>query len=330
MLTLPEPAGKLTHRARERAGSPGLVLSPKTLRRRFAGPEAVGAAAAAIGQASNVVSATGRLADEFLAGLQEGPRAFVVVTPGSVQFTRTDLGRCQIREERALAKARRDADERASGLLLDGMLAALEAGGLVPAGRRPLPDPDPVRMIAAWSWKSRANMIRVLCSLDWTALVALGDLAMVTLTYPGEWLSVAPDSHACKLHVDAFKMRWLRRWGVPLVGVWKREFQERGAPHYHILCSPPGGLAGSKVFRAWLSRTWAEVVDHPDPVQRMKHEGAGTGLDWNEGLRMSDPKRIGVYFAKHGLLAGKEYQNEPPAEWLASGKSDFQPSTSFF
>jgi hypothetical protein len=36
---------------------------------------------------------------------------------------------------------------------------------------------------------------------------------------------------------------------------------------------------------------------------------------------MTDPKRVAVYFTKHGLLGGKEYQNVPPPEWGESGES---------
>jgi hypothetical protein len=145
--------------------------------------------------------------------------------------------------------------------------------------------------------------------------------AMVTLTYPGEWQSVAPDAATCRGHVDKLKRRYLKAWGRPLVGVWKREFQRRGAPHYHILMVPPRGVVGRRKesFRDWLSRSWAEIVGHTDPVERANHLVAGTGVDYAEGMRARDPKRLAVYFSKHGVYSAKEYQNEAPGAWVAAG-----------
>ena len=64
---------------------------------------------------------------------------------------------------------------------------------------------------------------------------------------------------------------------------------------------------------------WAEVVDHPDPEQRRRHERAGTALDYAEGLRATDPRRVAAYFTKHGLMAAKEYQHHVPDEWSEPG-----------
>ena len=69
----------------------------------------------------------------------------------------------------------------------------------------------------------------------------------------------------------------------------------------------------------WLSRSWAEVVDHPDPEQRRRHHLAGTALDYAEGLRATDPRRVAAYFTKHGLMAAKEYQHDVPPEWSEPG-----------
>jgi hypothetical protein len=50
-------------------------------------------------------------------------------------------------------------------------------------------------------------------------------------------------------------------------------------------------------FRRWLSITWADIVAHPDPEQRRRHRIAGTGVDYAEGIRLTDPRRMAVYFA---------------------------------
>ena len=166
-------------------------------------------------------------------------------------------------------------------------------------------------------------MTRRLCELDYTPLYRDGRLpAMVTLTYPGDWLTVVPTGQVLKRHMKALRKRYLRAWGEDWACVWKLEFQRRGAPHVHMLCTPPHGLSKTtgERFAVWLSAAWAGVVDHPDPEQRRRHELAGTALDYAEGLRATDPRRVAAYFTKHGLMAAKEYQHEVPAEWREPGR----------
>src|SRR5699024_11213847 len=109
--------------------------------------------------------------------------------------------------------------------------------------------------------------------------------------------------------------------------VWKLEFQHRPpwkrcdcetcagaddgrAPHIHMLLTPPLHAADDgRFFRQWLSETWADIVAHPDPEQRRRHTLAGTGVDFAEGLRATDPRRVAVYLTKHGSAAGTEYHH---------------------
>ncbi|GAB3916213.1 hypothetical protein GCM10029964_128900 [Kibdelosporangium lantanae] len=82
---------------------------------------------------------------------------------------------------------------------------------------------------------------------------------------------------------------------------------------------PPHGHVDGQTFREWLSSTWAAVVAHPDPEEYARHVRAGTGVDYSEGLRASDPKRVGVYFSKHSTFKAKEYQHIVPEEWSEPG-----------
>jgi hypothetical protein len=113
-----------------------------------------------------------------------------------------------------------------------------------------------------------------------------------------------------------------RAWGEKLRCVWKLEFQRRGAPHLHMWMLPPrGGTKNGHAFRDWLSLSWAAVVNHPDPTERARHRLAGTGVDYAEGLRARDPKRLAHYFAKHrGAAGGKEYQHKLPMVWQGPGR----------
>jgi len=99
--------------------------------------------------------------------------------------------------------------------------------------------------------------------------------AMLTLTYPGDWLTVAPTSEAVAEHFAALCKRYARAWGEELIGPWKKEFQRRGAPHLHISTTPPMGFTtvtdpatGARReadFKTWLSITWADIVEPPRP-----------------------------------------------------------------
>ncbi len=181
------------------------------------------------------------------------------------------------------------------------------------------------REVRQFSRKSRANMCLALCQLDYTVLFEdNGKPAMVTLTYPGDWLTVARTGHDLRRHLAMFRRAYERAWRRKLVAVWKKEFQRRGAPHVHMLMCPPRGRArrgrfAGMPFPEWLSHMWAAIVDHPDPVEYDNHVRAGTGVDYREGLRAYDPKRLAVYFLKHGLFTAKDYQNTVPAEWQGPG-----------
>lgn len=281
----------------------GLVLcaisatKPSTSRfsgREFPSPDLVGMAAATVAASSAQVTWAG----------QEGPRWFLIVSPGSVRISSHNLSKGQRSAERAV-KAHRDD--------VDGLVSELLAGKDAPGS------PAPSREILAWSRKSRANMVRRLVTLDYNPMLRDSVACMVTLTYPGQWLCVAPNGRAVKGHLRRFQKRYWKRWGVEMPAVWKLEFQRRGAPHFHLFTVIPPGCSDVHEFRLWVAKAWSEVIDHPDPEQRRLGLVAGTGVDVYEASKMTDPKRVAVYFTKHGLLAGKEYQNQPPQEWKETG-----------
>ena len=176
----------------------------------------------------------------------------------------------------------------------------------------------PRSKIVEWSRKSRAAMTHRLGTLDYRPIVQRCRLpAMITLTYPGDWLTAAPDAATAQRHLNAFRKRYEYEFGERLIGLWKREHQRSGSPHFHLFVAPPTG----KAFAQWLSKTWADVVAHPDPKERAKHEKAGTGIDYATGLRASDPRRVATYFSKHNSanFGVKEYQNRPPQQWIDAG-----------
>jgi hypothetical protein len=93
--------------------------------------------------------------------------------------------------------------------------------------------------------------------------------------------------------------------------MWKREFQDRGAPHLHIFGWWPWRINDHSIH-AWLTRSWFEIVGSTD----IRHARAGTRVDYHQSIKMSDPARVGNYFASYATSKGsKEYQNEAPADW---------------
>lgn len=246
---------------------------------------------------------------------REGPTWRISVSPGKVKIWTRDEADAERAENRQLDGHAAMVDAQASFIELD-------KDGERVIRDTPVPDASKRGVITGWSAKSRARMVERLCDLDYSVLFDDPSrlLAMLTLTYPGDWLRVAPSGRAVKNHLKRLRQRYERAYGEPLIAVWKLEFQRRGAPHVHLLIRPPHQLVDGRNFRDWVSRTWADVVGHPDPDEYERHVRAGTGLDFNEGLKASDPRRVAVYFTKHGAFQAKEYQHCVPAEWQEPGK----------
>jgi hypothetical protein len=167
-------------------------------------------------------------------------------------------------------------------------------------------------------------MCRTFAELNYTPLLESGRVpAMVTLTYPGDWETVAPDGASVKRHMVLWRKRFHREYGESARYIWKLEFQHRGAPHIRLWMAPPTGTGRTgRSFREWLSHTWAEIVNHPDPEQKARHLLAGTAIDVLNGLRACDPKRLAIYFTKHSspnTLSDKEYQHIVPTLWRRPG-----------
>ena len=121
--------------------------------------------------------------------------------------------------------------------------------------------------VRGMSRRSRSRLMRRLAEVDRASPWPL----FVTLTYPAEY----PDPERAKRDLRAWLKR-LRR-AFPEAGwFWRMEFQERGAPHFHLLI---WGVPWLPYF--WVSRTWYEVVGSGDE----RHLRAGTRVEkvWSWG-----------------------------------------------
>lgn len=271
---------------------------------------------------------------------EAGPRWQITIMPGGVRLGSKDYGRLNASENARIERALRE-DPRVT----------LELAQEPRSGSR--------RSIVAWSAKSRANLVSALCALDYEPIAGDGtDPAMLTLTLPGSWEALAPTPQDFKAQVNRLRSRFLASWGKTLAGVWKLEFQRRGAPHLHILTSVPTGTAARPLapaeaahlrgckspatcgntahvrpqldFTLWVSHAWAlsvaprgiaEFEAYAHSGEFARHLAAGTAVDRDATLRYADAKRIAAYFTKHGLFTAKEYQNELPELWLDAIKS---------
>jgi hypothetical protein len=93
----------------------------------------------------------------------------------------------------------------------------------------------------------------------------------LTLTYPAEW---SWDAELWKRHLKVFSQRFVRRF--PSAGfIWKLEFQERGAPHFHPFVWGISESEGLRAIIEFISEAWFEVVGSGDE----KHFIAGTRVE---------------------------------------------------
>lgn len=160
--------------------------------------------------------------------------------------------------------------------------------------------------IRDFSAASRRRLQRKLATINEDEAGGLPDF--LTLTYPGEY---SGDWQRWKRDLEAFRHALERKW--PQVwGVWRLEFQKRGAPHFHALLWDGPQMVGmevrdgatgkniviadgqnehnKKVFE-WMSQTWYRIVGSGDA----KHLLAGTRIEpiqtWN-GVRYYTSKYL--------------------------------------
>lgn len=140
--------------------------------------------------------------------------------------------------------------------------------------------------VKGFSPKSRWRMMLRMGEIDFQKA---GLPTFVTLTYPGEWGSDWKEwkEHLHRWITDCLQERWPGAWGV-----WRIEFQQRGAPHYHLLVwdgpqieaieavrpngkmamVPLPGSAANQEIWAWVGETWYRKVGSGDE----RHLQAGT------------------------------------------------------
>jgi hypothetical protein len=179
----------------------------------------------------------------------------------------------------------------------------------------------------------------------------------VTLTYPKIY---ANDWHIWKRDMEAFRKRIGRKYPHLIGYCWRMEFQERGAPHFHLImamdqevCTCGGGERklvkkngkqewrwvhkyGCKIgpFRSEIANMWPEIVREgyrtsggdmeAYSVHFELNKEAGTGVE-----AMMNRKQVMCYVSKY---MAKTDQANAPESWgrswgfiNANGSLDFSP-----
>ncbi|MEM9131471.1 MAG: hypothetical protein AAGA59_01615 [Actinomycetota bacterium] len=182
-----------------------------------------------------------------------------------------------------------------------------------PDGQADDGEDDNTGVVQGFSRRSRMRLRAAGASIDWAAAqTPASQMAMLTLTYPDDWRTACPTPADLLAQRKALEKRFKRATGYRMRFLWKREFQERGAPHLHMYGWWPRAIA-DEWFTKWLSANWYEVVGTGNPL----HLQAGTGVDHEESLKMSDPNRVGNYFASYASNGKyKDYQNVAPEGWV--------------
>lgn len=154
--------------------------------------------------------------------------------------------------------------------------------------------------IRGLSRQARMRLTCSLCGIDWEATHA----HMATLTY--HW-SAGADPAQWHLQLRAFGMRLFRDWEAfgPSV-LWAKEFQRRGAVHYHLLIfwkREPHTVQ----LRRWIARSWNEIAEPGDE----KHAKAGTSCDPVRLEQKAGTQRLTRYLAKY-LAKGEQKELRDP------------------
>lgn len=104
--------------------------------------------------------------------------------------------------------------------------------------------------IEHFSKRSRKRLLEMCARLDLARIVSEMPVIFVTLTYAAQF----PSTEQSKQHLRAFLER-IRRIAPDASGVWRLEYQERGAPHYHLIF-----FNLPYVPKRELQSMWGEIV----------------------------------------------------------------------
>jgi len=145
----------------------------------------------------------------------------------------------------------------------------------------------------------------------------LGRLVRVTLTYPDDF---PYDGRVVKRQFVAWQKRFVRQYGG-LRGLWVLEFQDRGAPHIHLLMGMPQYLEYED-FCWWGFNVWSEIAGFNSqygPIDTEHHWRMGLRFNVSEMTyaRAQKPVEVAEYLWSE---AGKARQKQVPEGFVRVGR----------
>jgi len=230
----------------------------------------------------NSAQKQGRLADE-----KEGPEGPLVINiiSGSRSPTKRDLARLNLAQNGLTKQAPLRYRVQRHGKVYE-VAPVYSVTSSAPSG-------DSQEPRGKISGLSSASWGRMVCKLS---RVRAG--GFMTLTYPGDWRAHAKSPKESKQALRNFRKKLVSTYPDVLGGVWILEFQERGAPHYHLWTVHDRRILQGE----WESRSkWVSV--------NWQRFGGGKISNW-EPTRF--PDAAARYAAKEG---SKRFQKDPPEGW---------------
>jgi len=192
-----------------------------------------------------------------------------------------------------------------------GSLFLIESSGLKLEENQGDKEKGEKKPIDSFSSRSRLKLIKKLATIN---QAVAGNPAFLTLTYPQEW---PRDGRIVKKHTELLRKSLLYKWPNSW-GVWRLEYQKRGAPHLHMFVWD--GIKIDDDSKKWLSKTWYRIVGSNDE----KHLLAGTKLErirsWR-GVMYYASK----YMAKECSIPEEVYN--PGRFWACYGERRWKVST---
>ena len=135
-----------------------------------------------------------------------------------------------------------------SGQSVGSLRLSPRSVSLVAQGRRPS---NPMHQgqrkpISSFSLKSRVALRKAIAEIDFTPFLERVRQGwwpvLLTLTLPSDWEELVPTAPEFWRKFASFRMRLARAIGETPLMVTKREFQRRGAPHFHVITVIPATL----------------------------------------------------------------------------------------
>lgn len=149
--------------------------------------------------------------------------------------------------------------------------------------------------IRGLSYGSRRRLIKSLMHVDFASAHAV----FATLTYHNGFTR---DFYQWSEHLHTFTVLLQRKWASYCPsGHWRKEFQKRGAPHFHLVLYFRQPVPVQQL-RAWIASTWNAVAEPGDDVALR----VGTSCDL---VRLDEKGGVGKLMRYLVKYVGKDDQS---------------------